>query len=254
MKPNLESARLKLERSQEFLDQLAAEQAESRTTLQEQFANTPPLEARTELHPDGWWNVVRCTDALPIPPPRWALVVGDAMHNARSALDHLACRLVELAGHKPGNRTAFPIRKNKPTTQRETDSFEAAIKGMKTAHKDSIRKLQPYANPGTDEARHLLALAAMDNADKHELLLPRNSALDPNPPPPTGVYVDIRWNAGVALAPGVEVIRYKPGGVGGWIFPRVRVTYGDGETGLPELRQIRSYVVGIVESFAPEFS
>jgi hypothetical protein len=44
-----------------------------------------------------------------------ALIVGDAVHNMRSALDHLACRLVER--HSPGadlDRTAFPIWTDDP--------------------------------------------------------------------------------------------------------------------------------------------
>ena len=42
---------------------------------------------------EGLWEVTRYTDAQM--PPEWGLLAGDAIHNARSALDHLVCARVE---------------------------------------------------------------------------------------------------------------------------------------------------------------
>ncbi|MGI8885724.1 MAG: hypothetical protein ACR2G9_02235 [Gaiellaceae bacterium] len=251
-KPTLESPRLKLERSRELLNQILTEQTESREGIEKQIAKHEHYVTTLEYDRDGPWQVVRCTEHLPEPPVRWAFLVGDAMHNARSALDHLACRLVERAGKQPSRRTAFPIRAKEPKTNREIETFEAAIKGMSESHKTSIRRLQPYANK-SDEARRLLAVAALDNADKHQLLLPRASILRDHPEAPPGMFLAHRWNRGVVLAPGAELFRYKPRGIAGEFVPLVWVTYGDATTDIHELFEIRAYVVGIVESFAPEF-
>jgi hypothetical protein len=252
VKPTLESARLKLERSRELLEELQTEHDTWGERLDLQFADKPPIYEQLEQHEDGPWVVVRCDDRTPVPPLRWALLVGDAMHNARTALDHLACRLVEHADKKIDRATAFPIRRHEPKTAREIATFDAAIKGMSDPHKDSIRKLQPYANPGTVEARRLLTLAGMDNADKHVLLVPIQSALmTPEPVPTDAPY---RWNTGVPLAPGVEVFRYRPG-IQANVYPNVGLTFGEKhKIGLGEFPEIRAYVVGIVESFDPEFS
>jgi len=43
------------------------------------------------------------------PPAEWSAIIGDAVHNARSALDHLAFALVEANGGSADENTTFPI-------------------------------------------------------------------------------------------------------------------------------------------------
>jgi hypothetical protein len=259
--PTLESARRKLGRADELLRELEAEIAKSAEEITtRQRAGNPPIEVA--LIPEPPWLIAMCTAVHERPSPRWGLLAGDAMHNARSALDHLACRLVELAGNTPTRTTAFPIWPDAPETRKDTARFERTLKGMGSAHQDSIRALQPYRNPGTWEAERLTALAALDNADKHQLLVPLQATLSKkdvktltNIP---SAWYGVRWNFDAAIEPGVEIVRYRsyrlklpPEQIIASI--RLKVAFGDPRYGRTELEEIRAYVVGIVESFAPEF-
>jgi hypothetical protein len=88
-RPSLESARLKLQRSQQLLDEIKADydtrNAESRARMLQGIADDGmELEqAQLEVSPDGAWWVVRCKRA-PSLPPQWGLLAGDAIHNART--------------------------------------------------------------------------------------------------------------------------------------------------------------------------
>jgi hypothetical protein len=45
--------------------------------------------------------------------PQLLTILGDAIHNLRSALDHLACELVRANGGTVTDQTAFPIARSK---------------------------------------------------------------------------------------------------------------------------------------------
>lgn len=60
--------------------------------------------------------------------PSISLIIGDAIHNYRSALDHLARGLVEANKEKPTGDTAFPILTN---ADRYTQSFDHSTKRQK---------------------------------------------------------------------------------------------------------------------------
>lgn len=195
---------------------------------------------------------------------QWGLLAGDAVHNTRSALDHLACRLVEHNGHNTTIRTAFPIWKDEPSDQTEKKRFKGNLAGMSAVHKDAIRKLQPYANKGSDLAKNLNTLRALDDLDKHQILVPLGSIINgahadvPEFKFDRQGHVDYIWNNGAHVAKGVEILRFSPRTDLGAIrdvksdLPLVP-TFGEGWIGLDELRAIRDLVVGIVESFAPDF-
>lgn len=61
---------------------------------------------------------------LDYPPPSrrtadaWSAIAGDAIHNARSALDHLAWQLVLANGGTPGRPTSFPLLSSHPECNR----------------------------------------------------------------------------------------------------------------------------------------
>ena len=66
------------------------------------------------------------------------LIAGDAIHNIRSALDHLAWQLVLSTGNTPGPSTSFPIFDS--AAEYETRS-ERKVKGMRQAAIDAIGAL-----------------------------------------------------------------------------------------------------------------
>jgi hypothetical protein len=97
-------------------------------------------------------------------PVEFSLIAGDAIHNLRSALDHLACHLVAANKNSITNRTEFPIYNAPPKRIRD---FETKVKGIDTAAISLIEAAQPYRS-GTDE---LWKLQQLDIDDKHKLLL-----------------------------------------------------------------------------------
>lgn len=98
-------------------------------------------------------------------PPTLAAIIGDLVHNLRSALDLLACDLVQLAG-KSTKSVYFPF------CDVATDLTETIKKrNLHRAGSDivaAIKSLQPYK--GGNIA--LRAIHDMDIADKHHALLP----------------------------------------------------------------------------------
>lgn len=131
----------------------------NRLRIQERGDETGPLE-----------YVV--TDVAPVP-LGLGLALGDALHNARSALDHLAARLVEHEGG-PGDEAYFPIaspgvkfdeRTGEPVGwgKRIRDALPSALRA-----RSAIRGLRCF--PSGNDA--LVALHALDIADKHRILLP----------------------------------------------------------------------------------
>ncbi|MGZ4346975.1 MAG: hypothetical protein ACXVE1_04100 [Gaiellaceae bacterium] len=252
-----------MERAEELLDEISADY---KKLSAERLLK--PLQVQAERVDDVLgreWYLLRLPFDPPEPKERWGLLVGDAMHNTRSALDHLACRLVEHNGKDVNIRTAFPIWASEPKDKNERKRFRGAIAGMSVDHKKSLRKLQPYANPGSAEAEKLIALAALDNADKHQILVPLISTIGGERATPPSIQSDIAaefdyiWNAGQLAVKGVELLRFSPrspiGAIHNIDLPiPIRPTFGDNRTGLGDLREIRAYVVGIVESFAPELS
>lgn len=104
--------------------------------------------------------------ARPIP-PCIPIIAGDAIHNLRSALDHLAWQLVEASGNTPGSWTGFPIYDpSKFTTDKgESKFFEGKVKGMRPQIVNAIRGQQSYKG-GNDQ---LWAIHDLDIVDKHHL-------------------------------------------------------------------------------------
>jgi len=109
-------------------------------------------------------EIYRYCSLVPIP-DEWGAVVGDCVHNLRSALDLLANALVRENGGVPGDRTAFPIGSS------ETDFRTSAIKRIEGASATAI-KIVSDLNPYRGGNEPLYRLHRIDIADKHRLLIP----------------------------------------------------------------------------------
>src|SRR5437588_200384 len=91
------------------------------------FFKTDPYVIRADTNPDRAersYKLVRHTDI----PNEIVMICADALYNMRSALDHLACRLVESNGNVPTTRTAFPIADS--AQECSSSSFRRKIEGM----------------------------------------------------------------------------------------------------------------------------
>lgn len=111
------------------------------------------------------------------PPLRWGVMLGDCVHNLRSALDHLVCQLTLLDGGTMEDcaKTQFPI------ASKSREQFDAMadyrIPGLSPKHRAMVKRAQPY-RAGDEAWKHPLAvLADLSNADKHRVLNPTYSIL-----------------------------------------------------------------------------
>jgi hypothetical protein len=101
-------------------------------------------------------------------PPALICVVGDALHNMRSALDHIAYAVAK----RNNVLEKFLERVNFTTRERQTD-FNDALKERKVACIGGawelfLRRIEPYRG-GKGENLHVIS--ALDNIDKHRDLI-----------------------------------------------------------------------------------
>src|ERR1035438_430335 len=100
-------------------------------------------------------------------PPGIPLAVGDAIHNLRSSLDHIAHHLMVVGTGRPGpfENVYFPIF---GTASKCKTGLSRKVKGMRKDAVDAIGALEPYGG-GIGEI--LWHLHCLDIIDKHRLLL-----------------------------------------------------------------------------------
>jgi hypothetical protein len=108
---------------------------------------------------------------------KWGVILGDALHNLRSALDQLVAQLVLLNTRKRSTSgNAFPICDSGATywsigKKGEPSKRETTLKGVSDAHKALIDEMQPYRARIPPSAIHALsALRDLSNRDKHRLV------------------------------------------------------------------------------------
>lgn len=101
-----------------------------------------------------------------VPPPlsEMSLLLGDAVHNMRSALDGLAWELCNLEGKSPAHprQVYFPAAMN----EAEWKSAARNLASMPATYLERIRQVQPFLAAPPQTAL-LAVLAAMSNQDKH---------------------------------------------------------------------------------------
>jgi hypothetical protein len=99
----------------------------------------------------------------PVPPPASAaVIVGDVLNNLRSALDYIIWQLAE----SPSRKNQFPICDTPELFKQKSKRY---LFSVPSKHWAKIEAYQPY--PGRDAQRALKMLAALNDADKHRLLL-----------------------------------------------------------------------------------
>jgi hypothetical protein len=157
----LDGAWAKVFRAQEHLTALAG-------AVDTYFASHPyTLEGTFDATTSDW--VVRIRVATH-PPIKLGTIVGDVVHNQRSALDYLVYELARLATRKDRPRgTQFPIIATNPKDYRQSGLHRVAM--LDPQVRKVIRLLQPY-HSAAPEDHPLTLLNRLSNADKHRLLVP----------------------------------------------------------------------------------
>ena len=162
-----------------------------------------------EVRANGYKHIYRWDNPPPLDPDI-DLIFGDAIHNLRSALDHLAYQLVVLNKQVPNTTTSFPI-------------FDAPP-GHRVCGQCGHRTARPFINPGVsadavrllDEVQpyqrtndgkqttigwRLSQLRDLDNIDKHRHLIVTMSAVHMmatggwTGDEPEGGFPNARWSA-----------------------------------------------------------
>lgn len=129
--------------------------------------NPAPLGFRAEeqAHPDGsvdWVLHAVIREPLPSELP---LIVGDVIHNVRSALDHLVYALSSPKAQR-SDRTQFPIFTDAAKFKTRGIPMIESIKGPE---RTLIENVQPFAATPVPENDPLAILNSLSNLDKHRL-------------------------------------------------------------------------------------
>ncbi len=152
---DLRSSLLKIERAKKHILEFEVER--------DSFLSAKPFRVTARFNPEQ-----NLTDyvvgVIPEIPDSLSVIVGDAVHNLRSSLDHLACELVRDAGF-PDSGIYYPICENFQKYQSESPG---KTRGMPSKAKDAIDSTRPYG--GGNEA--LWGLHQLSVTDKHKLLVP----------------------------------------------------------------------------------
>lgn len=187
---SLDGPRSKVDRAKEHIGDLES-------TI-ERFFESDPYKISIKDNPQSGkreWVVTEVADL----PTSLALITGDAVHNLKSALDHLIWQLVIANGGKPDEmRTEFPIWGSEA-------KFEAGkpgnAKGISEGALKVLYGLKPYK--GGNAA--LWLLSRLDIIDKHRLVLAVGTA-----------YESLQYNIGARVrakandAPGQEWLAKVP--------------------------------------------
>lgn len=150
-----ENARLKVQRANQHI-------ADFENTFQI-FRATGGYSIHVHGHPQGSFHIeARLNKPLD---PIFALIIGDAIHNLRTALDHAHWELVGLDGGTQNRNTKLP-------TGDTRQSFEAAAKGVITPRQDTKDFLVGLGVYPDGPGSLLYRINLLDNADKHTVLTP----------------------------------------------------------------------------------
>ena len=134
------------------------------------FANTAPYGVFGDFDTQQRALRVRVS-GVGVIPTEFALVVGDAAHNARSALDHLIFALARPRNRQEARGINFPIQKKRSDFLRNiNDPNRCPIPGVPRGVKTVIESLQPYHSRKRPDAKCLGELKALDDWDKHRVL------------------------------------------------------------------------------------
>lgn len=151
----IKSIRVKVERAKQHLRDLE--------TARDGFIASTPYAIQSEFNPQTGYDEFTVTN-IQTPPDEIGTIVGDAIHNLRSALDHLAYQLVLANRQNPSSQTCFPIYDD---AAKYNSGRTGKLKGMAQDAIDAIDNIKPYLG-GEDIFWYLHKL---DIADKHHALL-----------------------------------------------------------------------------------
>lgn len=144
------------------------------------------------------------------------IILGDVLHNLRSALDHLVWQVVLASGNRPGQWNRFPLLKKPEDFDAQVAAphargKESPLLGVRAGLVQLFESYQPYDRP--DGMAHGFAvLRDLSNVDKHRVVHGTLFAIGREQPAiefTTGFEgVEIEWRYG-PVEEGAEVLRVR---------------------------------------------
>ena len=177
------------------------------------FAEANPPRYAVQVDDEGIGHA-RFTDVPAIPVPL-SLIMGDAIHNTRSALDHVVYQLAVHNGGS-GETNAFPIFEE---PRKYAENEKRLLADVIPDHRTRIERMQPYNIVYSISPRGipvefqrnfwLMAIARLDNLDKHRVLLASRGTMPSRSPRFSGVrFAKGRWageGAWISVEEGAEL-------------------------------------------------
>jgi hypothetical protein len=154
------SSRLKIERANKHISDI--------DSLLQSVINSDFYALSVEKDTDSGENLLHATINEGLPAEEYALIIGDALHNLRSALDFAYYETVILCGGTATRWTRFPIR---DTREQLVSRLDSALKKKQISllvHFLILNSVKPYQTGNW-------ALWTLDDwniTDKHQLLIP----------------------------------------------------------------------------------
>lgn len=183
-KPNLDGCREKRRRAGEHFQALDKALYD---WLGEPGVDKALWTMRGEFRPDkGEFAFVGRMLKRPDEVLRWGVILGDAIHNIRSALDQLVWQLVLLNGKMPSRANQFPICDTPEdylgNGGKRKGKRRYYLEGVLGDHKKLIDRHQPYrdrpAGASPDAIHPLSAVRELSNTDKHQVIHWTDFAVD----------------------------------------------------------------------------
>lgn len=203
--------------------------------------------------------------------PEWGLILGDMVHNLRSALDHLVWQLVLLNGEKPRRQNQFPIIRAKNDywevpANRSESVRDRMLAGVAEDHRAFIDMVQPFNGGGDPKGTSLAVLSWISNADKHRVVSagfvltsePSQELFDVTTTHPGGAVVNMEMNWG-ELKDGAEIMRFRPDPPDARVNVNAAIptyiAFRQGDTDLPadDIKILFNWVDSYVRGFEPIF-
>jgi len=246
-KPSLEGSRAKRDRAEHHLTAIEQRVGE--------FLGSDPYPVTVDAYPDEGRYLVKFVNPKPVPAQELALLIGDCVHNMRSALDYLVW---ELSGADPSDRRSmFPIFDKRAKFR---DNEARRIGRLPANARALVEALQPYHAGPLARSTPLWAIEDLDAADKHRLLavtVPATQGLTAHfsrsvnttitTDPAAGLEHDAVM-AVVTISPPVPDVEVKA-----HFAPEVSIGEGMPTFVLPHLRRLLGEVDTITERFAGFF-
>lgn len=255
MTDHLDGARAKIERAKKHFTDLAQEDR--------QFMALDPYGIDPHYDPQTRKLRFKHRVSHNPDPVLWATLIGDAVHNLRSAFDHLAWQLVIANGGKPDWHTEFPVYYGDP--MKYESSTSGKVEGMATGAVTLIEHLQPYRAGSQFDRDPLYILNALDIEDKHHFLLVVGGAAWMPSLELQGTYVhveSVQFDGGriIPLIDGAETSTNVTFGAGSVVDVKIQFAChvafdqggpGQGEPVMPTLQQLIGFTEQTLTLFAP---